>query len=180
LGNIACLLGVFRSMKSPRAEAYFLLVAADVDSRRLSMPSAYEVALHRLKKRLWGLKEHTRNRKQLRPGDELAIYAAGKRNFGGCFVASAKVATASQLCASGKRAAIDSPDLHHARIVSDYFIELTCIKIFSVPVPIRNIKHKLQFIKQPDSPYWAAPLQNGSAKISQKDYSLICKLSAQS
>lgn len=167
-------------MKPSRVKAHFLLVAADVDSRRLSMPSAYEVALHRLKKGLWGLKEHTRNRKQLCPGDEVVVYAAGKRQFGGCFVARAKVASASQPCPSANRAAIDSPDLHHTRIVSEYFIKVTGIKIFSMPVPIRSIKQKLHFIKQPDSPYWAAPLQNGSAKISEKDYSLICKLSARS
>lgn len=164
-------------MKSSRVKAHFLLVAADVDSHRLSMPSAYEVALHRLKKGLWGLKEHTRNRKQLCPGDELVVYTAGKRQFGGCFVASAKVASASQPCVPANRAAIDSPDVRHSHIVSDYFIKVTGIKIFSTPVPIRKIKQELQFIKQSDSPYWAAPLQNGSVKISQKDYSLICKLS---
>jgi hypothetical protein len=167
-------------MKSPRVKAYFLLVAADVDSRRLSMPSAHQVALHRLKNGLWGLKQHTRNRKQFQPGDELVIYTAGRRHFGGCFVASAKVASASQPCASASRAAIDSPDLHHARIISDYFIKVSRVKIFANPVPIRSIKHELQFIKQHKSPYWAAPLQNGSTKMSQSDYNLICELSKRS
>jgi hypothetical protein len=164
-------------MSEPKA--YFLLVAADVERRRFSLPSAYEVALHRLRKGVWGLKERTRNRLRLRIGDRLVIYTAGNRNFGGCFVASAEVASRVQVCKSWQHAVIDSPDIRHARIVSEYFIEVASVEVFQTPTPIRALKTKLQFIKSPESPYWAASLQNGCTRISSGDFRLIRKAGSQ-
>ncbi|MCG3776154.1 MAG: hypothetical protein JW395_3003 [Nitrospira sp.] len=154
---------------------YYLLVAGDTDKSRLSMPSAYEVATYRLKRREWGLKETTRGRRLIKAGDMILIYASGAREHGKHFVAVAEVETEARLIPRSLVKAVDAPN-DAGVVLSPYSISLKNCRIFPEPVGICPIKHKLACIKDPTSKKWGCVLQNGGLQITKKDFDLVLKL----
>lgn len=156
---------------------YYILVASDVDKRRLSEPSAYDIAVHRLVIGKWGLRTTTRNRKRIKPGDWTVVYAAGKRENGGTIVGVGQVATKPQLVDRLRNPHIDSPT-RSSHVVCEYFIDLSQTVIFKNPVPLRPNRFELSFIKNPESLKWAARLQNAVAEISKADFMHILDLAS--
>ncbi len=155
---------------------YFILVAADVDKNRLSEPSAYTVARHRLTIGKWGLRQGTRNRVTIKPGDRIIIYAAGKREYGMHIVGEAKVASSAQPINALRSQSVDSPT-KNTYVISDYYIQLTDTQLYARPVPLKPIRSTLSFVKHPESIKWANCLQNGCVRIAPKDYRRIKQLS---
>ena len=158
---------------------YFILVAADVHKLLKSTSSAYEVALYRLGRMQWGLNEKTRNRKAIKPGDELIIYASGSRPNGMCFVAQTTAASHALPTTIKQRDVLNDPN-NSKKIISEYFISLKKTIVFQAPVSIRLLLENLEFIKHPNSPKWGIPLVGGALKISQKDFLTISKIGKKS
>lgn len=115
---------------------FFVLVAADEDKSRLSLPSAYDRALYRLKNRRWGLNVRTRNPKSITTGDEVVIYAAGNRRNGMTFVGRATVARKPGPLTHEDRRSLDSPAQRELTICVEA-ITLCNIEIFDAPLPAR-------------------------------------------
>lgn len=155
---------------------YYILVAADADKSRLSMPSAYDIAHYRLKTKRWGINTNTRNRTNLKAGDYALIYASGLRENGKSFIASARLESGAEILPHRCIGEIDGPN-NLAHLLSGYSIKLTDINYFNKRVDIRNIKSLLSFVKNPDSPRWGGCLQGGCITISEKDFQLACNLS---
>jgi hypothetical protein len=163
------------SVYVPKEEklAYYILVAADVDRALLALPSAYDVAMYRLKNRFWGFKETTRNRNCIKPNDKVLIYTAGKRRHGRCFIASAEVSSSIRPTNISARN-VDSPVAQRA-ISCALMFDLKNVKKFRTLVSIYEVKDKLKCIKNPKSIKWACVLQNGSLRIAREDYLSIYK-----
>jgi len=152
---------------------HYILVAADVDKALLSLPSAYEVAVYRLKNKFWGFRKTTRNRNSIKINDKVLIYTAGKRKNGRCFIASADVASRVR-STSFSRASVDSPTQQRG-ISCELMFDLKNIKIFRNIVSVYDVKNNLKCIKSPNSIKWACVLQNGSLLIGKRDYMYIYK-----
>lgn len=154
-------------------QGYYILVAADVDKALLALPSAYDVAMYRLKNKFWGFKQTTRNRGSIKPNDKVLIYTAGKRQHGRCFVASAEVASSLRPASLSSRN-VDSPVGQRA-ISCDLMFDLKNVKKFRNLVSVYDVKDKLKCIKKPKSIKWACVLQNGSLRICKNDYMNVYK-----
>ena len=155
---------------------YYTLVAGDTDKSRQSMPSAYEVALYRLKRREWGLRAMTRGRATIKPGDKLLIYVSGVREHGKHFLATAEVQSEPRQIPRSLINIVDAPN-NNGVVLSPYSISLSNCRLFPKPVPIVSIKHKLACIKDPSSKKWGCVLQNGGLEIQKKDFDLVIRLS---
>ena len=151
---------------------YYLLIVSDLDSSKRWLPSAYELALYRLSRKQWGLNQRTRNRKYVKKGDRLLVYAGGEREHAKCFVGCAVAGTKAMLTPYSERTQVNVPEGNVAA-PSDYFIRLNQIRLFQTPISIRSIIHRLSFVTSPNSPRWACRLFGGTLKISAKDYNLI-------
>jgi predicted RNA-binding protein with PUA-like domain len=163
----------------PPVKQYFILIAADVHKLLKTSPSAYEVVLYRLGRMQWGLNERTRNRKAIKPGDELIIYASGSRVNGMCFVAQTTAASHALPTTIKQRDVLSDPK-NSKKIISEYFISLKDTIIYRSPVSIRLLLGNLDFIKNPNSPKWGIPLIGGALKISQKDFFTISNIGKKS
>lgn len=151
---------------------YWIFVSADFSRNYLSKPSAYQVAVYRLKQRMWGINSRTRYKTWLRPGDFVVVYATGKREFGKCFVGSCKIGSPLMSTTGRIREAIDSPtgELIHQ---SPFYVTLTKTKLFPTPVSIRPLLKSLEFIVASASPIWGLMMQGGVVRISRQDFALI-------
>jgi hypothetical protein len=129
---------------------HFVLITSDAHKTLLSSPSAYHLALQRLRSATWGFNERTRNRIAIGKGDNVIVYASGQRENGMTFVGKAKVAMPprSQI-SKEKRAELGS--VYQSGNTYDYYAQLERIDIFTVPVPIRPLIRQLRFIKQPSA-----------------------------
>lgn len=148
---------------------YYILVAAAVDKARLSEPSVYKVAVHRLLLRKWGLREHTRNRTKFAPGDFILAYASGDREHGRHFVGQAEVVSSCKPVTKAISDVVDSPT--NRALVSEYYLELADCRIYHKPESVKRLKDRLEFI--PDSMKWGVVMQNGTIRISKRDFCLV-------
>lgn len=155
---------------------YYILVAADEDKARLSRPSAYQLAAYRLANKRWGLNSRTRNRKAITTGDEVLIYAAGRREHGMCFVGRATITSDPEPLKSGERTRINSPVESALAVASDYGITLGKEEIFASPVPIKMVYRQMSWVRNPDSVRWGAALMGGALRIGQQDFDLVIKV----
>lgn len=159
--------------RTPHSD-YFLLVVADADPRRLAEPSAYEIASHMLGEKKWPLKVRTPHRTEFSSGTKLVIYAAGKRQNGGCIVAFAEAAGPPKpaLVQGIKWSANDRFSRH---LTADFVLPLRFCELLSIPLPLRDLRQKMSFVSNPNSPKWGNRLQTGVISLSARDHEVICK-----
>jgi len=160
-------------MKNKSTPSHYILITADVDKSLMALPSAFDVAMYRLKHKQWGFKSTTRNRRSIKINDRLLIYTAGKRENGKCFIATAEVASPVRPAANNSEN-VDSPVVQKA-VSCDLVFDLKNIRKFRNFVSIYDVKKHLKCIKTPESIKWACVFQNGSLRISIKDYMYIFK-----
>jgi hypothetical protein len=159
-------------MKNHNIENYYILVAGDTDKQRLAKPSAYEVAIHRLKMGEWGIKLTTRNRKAFKQGDFALIYVSGMRQQGMHFIAKVSIASGAKPIPREHSLLIDAPR-NEGIVLSELSIKFLDYDLFEKPVSMKGIKNKVKFIKFPNSNRWGCVLANGALRITKTDYDLI-------
>lgn len=157
---------------------FFILVAADQDKSRLSLPSAYDLALHRLRNRRWGLNQRTRNRKFIAAGDEVVVYASGKRENGMTFVGRATVARTGVPLSHEDRYNIDSPVQREPSVCVEAIL-LSNVEVFRQPIPIKSLVRQFQWVRNPGSHGWGTALMAGTMRLSERDFELILDAAAQ-
>jgi hypothetical protein len=155
-----------------RASDVLVLVAADIDRSRKTLPSAYELAKYRLGRRKWGLKNRTRYRATMKKGHRVLIYISGHREFAQHFVAEATLASDPKP-ASGDRL-LDAPDFAIS-LGSQYKVDLKSVRWFKHPVCARNLIEKFGFIAPNRRNMWRIYFQGGALRIPVKDANLIVK-----
>ena len=150
-----------------------MFIASDAHRLMLSKPSAYEIAMHRIFIEKWGINERTRNKNQLKPGDRMVAYAAGKRENGGNFIGLAELRSETSNTTAKIRFDISDPrgEMH---ILSAHYVELSNTAIFPNKVAIAGIRGELEFIQRVKNPIkWGAALQGGVVQISETDFETI-------
>lgn len=157
------------------SKSFYILIAADVHQRLLHLPSAKDVATARIKQGLWGLHSRTKNKNSIQDGDHLIIYLSGIRNPSRVFFASTTVSQKIDLPSPSLKSLVDR-DLMGASSVPTSILKLNPAHIFKNPVSIYELKHRLSFIKNPDSPKWGSCMQGGCIRITKNDYNIILKL----
>lgn len=163
-----------RVRRPPPGDDCFLLVSADADPRRLAEPSAYEIATHMLHEKKWPLKARTPHRSQFCRGTKLVIYAAGKRENGGCIVAFAEAAGPPKPAfAHGIKLGAQERFVKH--LAADFVLPLRSYELFSVPLPLRDLRQEMSFVSNPDGPKWGNRLQTGVVALSARDHRIISK-----
>ncbi len=160
-----------KTPKEKKGKEYYIFIAADTDPR-MTKPSAYQVALHRLGKKMWGLGYSTPSRSSIKTGDEALIYVSGNREHRLNFIAQAKIESAPRETPTSLIDEINAPQ-QTGIAPSDYFVKLKAIEKFKKFVDIKLIKNKLLFIKRPSSKKWGCYLQGGVKRISKRDFSFI-------
>jgi len=105
----------------------------------------------RINQKKWPIYEQTANRKKLRVGDKVIFYKGAK--MGKVF--------------SG-RAQISSPLTPED---SNYFVELSKIKIWKRHIPIKEVLMDLKFIFHKKN--WGVHLQGGAIELPDDDYKTI-------
>ena len=151
---------------------FYLIVAADAHNRLLSLPSAYQIAISRLKYKKWGINTNTRNRKRIQFGDKVIVYISGVRENRQCFIGSATVSSPPSKFLYNSVNNFNR--FHNGVKVNPYYMELSDICHFKNFVNIRNISDKLTFIKRPE--IWWNFMQAGVIRIYEKDFMLISDL----
>jgi hypothetical protein len=154
---------------------YYVLIAADVEKGRLSEPSAYDIAVHRMKLGFWGLRIRTRNSRSFKPGDFAVVYAAGKRERGGHFMACFDINSVAGPIPQALRGTIDSPS-RNAHLVSELCMSLKNPRFFEHPVNLAAFAGKLEFLRSAPPGRWGLLLLNGAIRIPLNDYVLITGL----
>jgi hypothetical protein len=152
---------------------YYVLIAADSDRNRLNMPSAFQLANYRLKRKEWGLKERTRYRRHFRAGDKVLIYISGHRENAQHFVACATIA-GSPAPAQNAGGSVDAPTLITS-IFSEYKVKLNDIGRFAKPVSARDLLTRFRFVAPKYIKMWRIYFQGGAAKITKSDFTLVLR-----
>jgi len=152
--------------------SFFVLIAADADRNRLYLPSAFELVKYRLARKQWGLKDRTRYRRMMKPGDQALIYISGYREHAQHFVASATIASS---CTYNTGGVVGSPVLQTA-ILSEFKIELKNAHFFSKPVCARDLLHKFKFIAPNRRKMWRIYFQGGAIRLKTVDFNLVKRL----
>ena len=159
-------------MKASRTPNHYIFITSDADKSRMSRPSAASLAKYRLSRCEWGFGVRTKNRKAITIGDRVLVYLSGKRENGSHFVAECTVASDVHQVSNSFSQTVDAPD-RLGNAPAAYSVSLKAVRYFQVPVPIKALKRKLSFIKQPESKKWGAFLQGGALLISPKDFHTI-------
>lgn len=149
-----------------------VLVAADIDRSRTTLPSAYQLAKYRLERRQWGLKHRTRYRATMKKGHRVLVYISGHREFAQHFVAEAVLASEPKP-ASGDRV-LDAPDFA-VSLGSEYKVELKSVRWFKQPVCARDLISRFSFIAPSRTNMWRIYFQGGALRIPNKDANLIVR-----
>lgn len=160
------------SMPEVPAPSHFLLVVADADRARLSEPSAYEIALHRLRVRNWCLGERTPHRQAIVRGAKLVIYAAGKREHGGCIVGVAEAAGRPEAVTQRDKTTMAN-DRFSRHLSCEFIVGLRDCKLLQCPLALRELRHRLSFVTDPESPKWGNRLQTGVVALTAADFRCI-------
>lgn len=142
--------------------AFYLLVAADIDKSRISAPSAREVARLCFAKNAWGIGVRTQYRTSLKLGDRVVVYIAGVRECRQSFVAKATIASSVEVTpmAIGHR-------------VWPFTVRLADYQWLEEPVPIKPLLSRFSFISNPKAKKWGSRLQGGIVRITKSDFNLV-------
>jgi hypothetical protein len=147
----------------------YILIANKAESLSGGYVSARELVERRLTANVWPLFQNTPHQNEVHLGDTLLVYLAGQRERR--FVATAtalRVESARDYKADGPRALTNAPFKQ---------LRVSDVKWFEVPVPIAEVKDRLEFIPK-GTPKWGCVLQRGMKKISKRDASLILEEAA--
>jgi hypothetical protein len=155
-----------------RKPSYFVLITADADRNRLYLPSAFDLAKYRLERKEWGLKDRTRYRKYMTPGDQVLIYISGYRENAQHFVASATIASAPTNNTGG---IVDSPVMQTS-IFSEYKVALKNAHYFSTPICARDLLDKFKFVAPNRRTMWRIYFQGGAIRLQAYDFNLVTRL----
>lgn len=142
----------------------FLLIASPSEDLDGLPISALEMAERRLTAKAWGLWTNTPHKKDIVQGDLILVYIAGSK--GKQFIAAAKakeVVFGERHYQSDGNALTDPPCA---------VLYLEDVNRFQWPLPIVDIKHRLEFIPQ-NVVRWGCVLQRGVKKISHKDATTV-------
>jgi hypothetical protein len=150
---------------------YFVLIAADAARHRLYLPSAFQLAKYRLNRREWGLKDRTRYRRQIEPGDSVLIYISGHRDLAQHFVAEATIASLPSRNFGGS---VDSPQMHTS-ICSEFKVTLKNVRFFRKPVCVRDLLKDFDFVATNRLKMWWIYFQGGAMRLSRKDFELVLR-----
>ena len=151
--------------------SYFVLIAADADRNRRYLPSAFDLAKYRLERKEWGLKDRTRYRRSMMPGDKVLIYISGHRENAQHFVASAIIASIPTDNSGG---VVDSPTMQTA-IFSEYKVALKNVHYFTNPVCARHLLNKFKFIAPNRQSMWRIYFQGGAMRLKRYDFNLVVR-----
>jgi hypothetical protein len=154
----------------------YLFVTADTHQSMLSLPSAYDMALHRIHIGKWGLNSGTSYAKQLCEADRGLVYISGRRTNARCIIGGFSVASFPRIASRRIRAIVDAPGGLGLN-PPEMYISIDKTFIFSHPVDIRTITDKLNFIKDSSPKMYGKFLQGGVRKISTNDYNAILSAS---
>jgi hypothetical protein len=119
----------------------------------------------RMKDGFWGLGEATRNRKNIRAGDQVIFYIGGpERAFGG---------TARLASDSFELTAEEQSQLSHGTVffTAKYGVRLDAVEAWEQSRPVAALVSSLKFVKNPEQ--WGVYLQGGIRQIEEIDYSAI-------
>lgn len=140
----------------------YMLIAADIDQRRLTLPSAREVVATCVAAKTWGIGDRTHNRKSMKAGETVLLYASGIRKGGRAFLGIARIAEGPV-----RREWLGFP----------LSIHLDQIRIFRTPVPIGSVLKELSFWKRArNKTKWGAALQGGCRRIEPTDLDAVLSM----
>ena len=159
-------------MSEKAGSKFFVLIAADADRNRLALPSAFKLAKYRLERKEWGLKDRTRYRRMMEPGDQALIYISGYRELAQHFVATATIDSACMPTTGGS---VDSPFFHTA-VFSEFKILLKDAHFFSTPVCARDLLDQFKFIDPKRKNMWRIYFQGGAIRLNAVDFNLVRRL----
>ena len=142
----------------------FLLIASQAESIDGKRIMAESMARRRLDAGLWGLYANTPHKAEIKPGDILIVYLAGR---GGMRFFASAVAGAVDFKARVYRGDGDALTDPPAAVLS-----LRSPRIFPNSLPIARVKERLEFVPK-GNPKWGCVLQRGVKRISAADAALI-------
>jgi len=151
---------------------YFILISADSHKNMLSLPSAFDLANSRLKNRMWGFNNRTKNKSIIKKNDRVVIYTSGSRDGGRIFIGYAKIQSVVHEPTLTEKQKVDS-QYKAQNSLPTIILYLSNVNFLKSPKSIYSIKNKLACIKNPESSKWGAVLQGGSLKIGVKDFEII-------
>jgi len=152
--------------------SFFVLIAADADRNRLYLPSAFDLAKYRLERKEWGLKDRTRYRRYMTPGDRVLIYISGYREYAQHFIASATIASVPTNNSGGL---VDSPAMDTS-IFSEYKVAIKNVHYFSKPICARDLLDKFKFVAPNRRKMWRIYFQGGAIRLQAPDFNLVTSL----
>jgi|TARA_B100001964_G_C13740569_1_gene382921 predicted RNA-binding protein len=134
------------------------------------MIPAYEICVKRLKEKKWPIYTRTKHAKEIKSGDKLAFYLAGRKKLSQHFVSTGVVNRREE----SKDNLIDIES--NSGMISS-FLTLQNIDFLLKPVPIKKIIDRLSFITFAGA--YGLHFQGGCRKFNKSDYELILKYSKQ-
>lgn len=124
-----------------------------------------EIYKQRMSDAFWGLGKNVSNRAQIRDGDNVVFYLAGKggqRFLGTCILASSYYKLSRQ-----EKEKLD----HGPSFRPNYGVRLKEVHVWDLPESIYPLIKKLEFIEDPSK--WGSYLQGSISRIPEVDYSTI-------
>ena len=152
-----------------RSRNYRLLVVRDEHISLRSSRSAYERARAIVALMQWPFESKISVPMK---GDVFIIYLAGRRDHAHTFVGSGVF---------GEWHACNDRSLWQQRVSLygerpwSYLAAIRRFVWYSKPVDISQVKHRLSFIKKPDSPKWGVYMMGSARRITEADYQLVSK-----
>lgn len=143
---------------------HFLLMKRDSLSRNGTALSAHEAATALLDAGVWPLWEHTRNRKVIQAGAEVAVYLAGGNHL---VVATAKVASNvpwSTALARTYPLMLDG--------VPFAALQLRDVRKLPTPRDVKLLRNELSFLRSV-GPKWGVAFMGGTRAVSVDDFAVL-------
>lgn len=149
---------------SPAVHFHFLLMKRDSLSRDGKALSAHEAAMALLTAGVWPLWEHTRNRKVIQAGAEVAIYLAGANHL---VVATAKVTSNVPWSTAHARAyplVLDGTPFA--------VLQLGDVRTLPAPRDVKLLRSELSFLRSV-GPKWGVAFMGGTRSVSAQDFAVL-------
>ncbi len=143
---------------------HFLLMKRDSFSREGQELSARDAALALLTAGVWPLWEHTRNRKVIQAGADVAVYLAGAGNL---VIATARVAANvpwSSAIARTYPLMLDGTPFA--------VLQLADPRTLSTPRNVKALRNELSFLRSV-GPKWGVAFMGGTRALSGEDFALL-------
>lgn len=146
--------------------AHYVFVGSNVflEERTIPSPKAIE---ERLKRKYWALGERTPHRRDLKAGDQILFYAAGRGHS--LFVATAVLATGCNYMSLQSRQELEAE--FDFVLGASYGVMLSSAALFEKPVRAIEVLRQLSFVGT--SKKWGLYFRGAVIKISQKDFDLV-------